>query len=283
MLSDKTPVEAITSFSCCCPIDDLTICDNSTSIQAITGHDMSDDPYSEHPGLRGKIIDPMTSYFRQNDLRDVMLANPQTAPFWHLLHSPQTRRASRDETLADHCGDLWVFAYGSLMWNPALRYDKVLRAHAPDHARAFILRDIYGGRGTEETPGLMAALDTGNGCDGLVFRVPEAIIDEETDILWAREFVGPGYCPQLIETETSIGPVQALAFLADHKSPIMAPDITRQEQVECIATGVGFMGSSLEYIAGIKEQFDVLDICDPMVDSLLHDALAYRDTLAAAS
>ncbi len=243
---------------------------------------MTNDPYAEHPGLRGKIIDPLSSYFRVNDLREVMLANPETAPFWHLLHTPEERRASRNATLAGHEGDLWVFAYGSLMWNPALRFDKVLRAHAPGHARAFILRDIYGGRGTQDAPGLMAALDVGQGCDGLVFRVPEAIIAEETDVLWAREFVGPGYVPQLIETETTWGTIPALTFLADHSSVIMAPDITRAEQIRYVATGEGFMGSSLDYLRGIKEQFDVLGIVDPNVDDLLSEALQYCEERVSA-
>ncbi len=244
---------------------------------------MTNDPYADHPGLRGKITDPMDSYFRTNDLREVMLSNPATAPFWHLLYTPEERQASRDAALADHSGDLWVFAYGSLMWNPALRFDKVLRAHAPEHARAFILRDIYGGRGTEDNPGLMAALDAGDGCDGLVFRVPEALIEEETDILWAREFVGPGYTPELIETNTKIGPIKALAFLADHDSVIMTADISYEEQIKCVAQGEGFMGTSLDYLLGIKKQFDVLDITDPTVDELLAAAQSYLRVQAKAS
>ncbi len=242
---------------------------------------MTIDPFLDHPELRGKIDTAEDSYFRVNNLRDVMLANPAAASFWHLLHTCEERRASRDAALAGHQGDLWIFAYGSLMWDPALRFDRVLRARAPGHERAFILRDIYGTRGTVEAPGLMAALDAGDGCDGLIFRVPEALITEETSILWRREYVCPGYIPTLIDVDTKMGPVKALAFLADHASEIMVPEITRAEQVRYIATGRGFMGSSLDYVAGIQEQFAAIGIADPIVDDLMKDVLAYRAEAAA--
>ena len=237
---------------------------------------MSTDPFADHPGLRGKINDPMSSFFRINDLRDVMLANPQTKPFWHLMFSPQERIAARDKALADHRGDLWIFAYGSLMWDPALRFNHVLRARAEHHERAFILRDIYGGRGTQDAPGLMAALDHGGGCDGLIFRVPEPIIMDETEILFRREYVGPGYEPRLIDVKAGDKTVKALAFLADHDSEIMAGDISRQEQIHYVATGKGFMGTSLEYLKGIHHQFKAIGITDPKVDALLEDVIAYR-------
>ena len=52
--------------------------------------------------------------------------------------------------------------------------------------------------------------------------------------------------------------------------------MTRTEQVRCLATGAGFMGSSLQYLANIAEQVKVLGIEDPDVTSLLKDTLAWR-------
>ena len=86
---------------------------------------------------------------------------PNSSPPDPKRRSAEAREASRRVTLASHTGDLWVFAYGSLMWDPAMDFTEVRRAWLPGHARRFILCDIYGARGTPEAPGLMAALDWG--------------------------------------------------------------------------------------------------------------------------
>jgi hypothetical protein len=83
-------------------------------------------------------------------------------------------RSAPRAALEGHEGDLWVFGYGSLIWDPALEFAEVRRAFAPNHRRRFILEDIYGGRGTPNGPGLMAALDDGDGCNGLCFRIAAA-------------------------------------------------------------------------------------------------------------
>ena len=53
---------------------------------------------------------------------------------------------------------LWVFGYGSLMWNPGFAYDERAIATLPGYARSFCMRSIHH-RGTEADPGLVLALD----------------------------------------------------------------------------------------------------------------------------
>ena len=65
-------------------------------------------------------------------------------------------------------------------------------AYAPHHARRFILEDTYGGRGTVEAPGLMAALDTGAGCHGLCYRIAAEAVEHETEILFSPRVDGSG-------------------------------------------------------------------------------------------
>ena len=235
------------------------------------------DPYLYHPELRGKIADHSQSFFRDFTAAKLeALLRTQSLPvgWWF---PDEVREASRLATMhGRHDSDLWVFAYGSLMWDPALRFTEVRRVHAPAFSRRFILRDIRGPRGTPESPGLMAALDHGPGCDGLAFRIAHQDIEEETRILWRREGLAPAYKPAFIDLEYAEGPLSALAFLADHQAPVIDAGMTRTEQVRCLATGAGFMGSSLQYLANIAEQFKVLGIEDPDVTSLLKDTLAWR-------
>lgn len=234
------------------------------------------DPFSYHPELRDKISDPLKSFFRTfttEILSKQLKARGLTAEWWY---SDSEREASRAQALAGHWdSDLWVFCYGSLMWDPAFRFDEVRRARVPDYARHFILKDIYGGRGTLEAPGLMAALDKGPGCDGLVFRISRDNIDEETEILWRREKVGPAYTPVFVQAIESDRRVTALTFVADHEADLIDASLSRAQQIEYCATGTGFMGSSLDYLRNIAKQFAALGIQDEEVSALLRETEAY--------
>ncbi|MDC0737372.1 gamma-glutamylcyclotransferase [Cognatishimia sp. SS12] len=241
---------------------------------------MSADPYRHHPGLRGRIIDPQESFFREFRVETILAAHPELEPIRPHLHSDATRDANRKAALDGHMHeDLWVFAYGSLMWDPAFYFSEVRRTFVPQYARRFILREVYGGRGTKEAPGLMAALDHGDGCDGLLFKIPQAQIEEETEILWRRELVAPGYVPTFVTAQFADQTAQALTFVADHDAEQICGDISHAEQINCLANGAGILGTSLEYLENIVAQFDALGISDPHCTQLLADARAAQAAL----
>ena len=186
------------------------------------------------------------------------------------------REAERIRTLAGRRdADLWVFGYGSLMWDPALRFEEVRRAHVPGYARRFILKDVYGGRGSVDAPGLMVALDRGAGCEGLAFRVSRENIEVETEVLWRRERIGPAYAPVFVEAIVGGPRIVALTFVADHEAELIVGGITRAQQIEYCATGTGFLGSSLDYLKSIHRQFVALGIRDDEVAELLRETEAY--------
>ena len=238
---------------------------------------MAEDPFRHHPGLKGLIAPPETSFFRNFDaetfcagLRERGLPVPETTP-------DEVRDGGRHALLAGHTGDLWIFAYGSLMWDPCVTFAEVRRARVEGHARRFILKDILGGRGTEEAPGLMVALDAcpGATCSGLVFRIEAARVEEESARLWRRERLVPAYHEVWVEADTAQGPVRAATFLADHTSILIDADLEFEDQVRYTATGTGFMGTSLDYLRGIAAHFREMKIDDPEVTRLLDAAEAY--------
>lgn len=230
-----------------------------------------DDPFVHHPELRDRITDADSSFFRTFDVEDLLRTYPDLEEFRDWVFTDTQREAIRAAALADHAGDLWVFAYGSLMWDPALRFAEVRHAHVAGHARQFILFDDKGGRGTKEAPGLMAGLDTGDGCDGLAFRIPAAEVDTETEILFRRELVGPGYIPAFVSARIGETEEPALTFLADHASPDIRAGISREDQVRYIATGAGLLGTSRDYLANIVGHFALLGIEDAHCEDLLRD------------
>jgi cation transport protein ChaC len=233
------------------------------------------DPFHHHPELRAEISDPLESFFRSFSTdRLVEKTQELGMPVW--WYSDEDREALRAAALRDRpAGDLWVFAYGSLMWDPAIRFAEVRRAHVRDYARRFILKDIYGARGTAEAPGLMAALDAGGGCDGLAFRIARERVDEETEVLWRREQVGPAYRAVFVDASIAGHEVKALAFVADHDAELIDATLTREEQIRFLATGTGFAGSSMDYLRNVQEKLAALGIDDADVDDLLRDARSY--------
>ena len=234
------------------------------------------DPFSYHPELRNEIADPLKSYYRTFSIAELKAKSKELGLSLNWWYSDQEREAMRAQTLAAHRGnDLWIFGYGSLMWDPGFRFAEVRRAYVPDYSRRFILKDIYGGRGTVDAPGLMAALDRGSGCDGLVFRVLREHVEEETEILWRREKVGPAYTATFVEAVVAEEPVTALAFVADHDAELIDPNLTRDEQIHFLATGVGFFGPSIDYLKNIAKKFTALGIHDEEVTSLLCETEAY--------
>lgn len=233
---------------------------------------VSDEAFAHHPELRDKIADPMQSFMRGLTVEMLVERYPELEAALEWVHSDDEREETRARALSDRdCGDLWVFAYGSLMWDPALRFAEVRRCRVAGYARRFILMDDKGGRGSPDAPGLMAALDEGAGCEGLAFRIEADDVDTETEILWRREMIGPGYEPRFITARIGADNVEALTFVANHAAYVIRPDLSRAQQIRYIAHGSGFLGTSHSYLVNIVSQLKVLNIHDPDCVRLLKE------------
>lgn len=78
------------------------------------------------------------------------------------LPSPAALAADRRALLAgrDLSQGVWLFAYGSLIWNPLIEIAERRRGTLRGYHRRFCVWSALG-RGSEETPGLLPALDHG--------------------------------------------------------------------------------------------------------------------------
>jgi Uncharacterized protein involved in cation transport len=237
---------------------------------------MTDDPYRHHPGLRGKIKPAEESFFRNLDMATVD-AQVRAAGMPDDWRTPDDiREAARRAFMAGRPGsDLWVFAYGSLMWDPGLDFVEVRRARTGAYARSFCLVD-QGGRGSMSAPALQLGLDAGAGCDGLAFRIAEAAVEHESFVLFRREMISSGYLPSWLALETEAGPIEALGFVADRTSEQIVPGIPLEEQARMIASASGFLGSNFDYLSGTRDQLAGLGVRDAYVDDLYARVLALR-------
>jgi cation transport protein ChaC len=167
---------------------------------------LSPDAFIHVPILFGKIVEPEKSTFRVSlatfEDWDRRAAQAGYGVNWRRSH--ENREATRSAALAGRLNDdLWVFAYGSLMWDPAMHIVEIRRATLQGFHRRFCLKAEIG-RGSKEAPARMAALDLGGVCHGLAFRIPANAVNQETEILWMREMIGEAYVP-LFQTVLSPG------------------------------------------------------------------------------
>ena len=115
----------------------------------------------------------------------------------------QERAASLHNLLASRppgTDGVWVFAYGSLIWNPTVHFLESRPAIVQGWHRAFCLSVVVG-RGTPENPGLMLGLQPGGSCAGVAFRIGEDVMEHELTLLWRREMVAGGYIPLWVPLE----------------------------------------------------------------------------------
>ncbi|MEC9435643.1 MAG: gamma-glutamylcyclotransferase [Pseudomonadota bacterium] len=231
------------------------------------------DAFRHCPGLEGRIQDPDTSRFRDMDARiaelDAQIRLEGGDPDWRI--PDDMREATRHALLDGRMGeDVWVFGYGSLIWDPAIRAVEFRRARLVGFRRAFVLH-LEGGRGSPERPGLMAALDAdpGHVCEGVAMRLPAAIADEETRIMWQREMIAGTYHPAMVPLETAQGPVEAIGFLADARHDRYVSGLTARERAARIAVAEGRLGTNREYLENLLESLEALGIHDPEMAELL--------------
>lgn len=212
----------------------------------------------------------------QGDLAGLIArATPETP-----VLSDAERRQSLLATLAErpeHGDGVWLFAYGSLLWNPTIHVGERRVAEVRGWHRAFCLGTRVG-RGTRDNPGLLLGLRTGGSCTGAVLRVAEAGLEHELDVLWRREMVTAGYVPRWLAMSGPDGaPLgHALAFTIGADCHGYEGDLTEAEVVRRLATAAGELGSSAEYLFRTWHGLRGLGIADPLVDrlaALVHAAL----------
>jgi glutathione-specific gamma-glutamylcyclotransferase len=125
---------------------------------------------------------------------------------------------SLEQTLARApAGDVWIFAYGSLIWNPLFPVAEERVAQVHGLHRSFCIWSRVG-RGSPDKPGLVLGLNRGGTCRGVVLRLEQHLLREELSLIWRREMVTGAYCPTWIKARTSEGVVDAIAFVANRKN-----------------------------------------------------------------
>lgn len=158
-------------------------------------------------------------------------------------------------------GDLWIFGYGSLMWDPGFPYIQWAPALVYGYHRALCIASNRW-RGTPARPGLVLGLDRGGACRGIAFLVARADVGPALEALWAREMRRHSYRPQLLRARLPGKEVQALAFVADPTHASYAGHLSIEQTAERIANCHGARGPNLEYLIRTVEHLSELGVRD---------------------
>lgn len=160
--------------------------------------------------------------------------------------------------------DVWVFGYGSLMWNPCLSFDEARPVTVRGWQRRFCLSST--GRGSPERPGIMLALASGGTCPGLAYRLPRDGLEEELLLLWRREMLYGAYLPRWLDAESAAGPLTVLAFVANEDHPRFLPEISEDDVARRIAFARGPLGSCLAYFRETLACLAAMGARDPFLE-----------------
>lgn len=183
--------------------------------------------------------------------------------------------------LPDAPDPLWIFGYGSLIWDPGFAPVERVRARLGGWHRSFCLSS-WVHRGRPEVPGLVLALDAApeGSCAGVAFRAPAdqapAILTE----LRARELVTSAYLERWLPVTLEDGRVvTAVTYVIDPDHEQYAGGLSPAAQAAIIARAVGGRGPNADYLFNTAAHLAELGLPDPEMEAL---AEAVRMLRAAA-
>jgi cation transport protein ChaC len=177
---------------------------------------------------------------------------------------PQSSPAVSQDPLSDlPAGDMWVFGYGSLMWDPGFPHRRALRAHLHGYHRDLCVWS-WVHRGTQADPGLVLGLDRGGSCVGIAHRVARADRDATVAYLYQREMVTHVYVPVVVRIRIDgEGVAPALAFVVDRQHPQYSGTLTSDVAARTIRHAQGRSGRNIDYFANTVAHLDELGIRCP--------------------
>lgn len=166
---------------------------------------------------------------------------------------------------------MWVFGYGSLVWNPGFEAQECALATLSGYARSFCMHSIHH-RGTQEEPGLVLALDEmpQSACRGVAFCVQDGEEGAVLSYLRERELVSSAYLEKQLLLGLDDGrQVQAVTYVIDTDHVQYCGGMPLEQQARIIAEAVGGRGPNDEYLFQTHSHLVELGIKDPDLDWLV--------------
>jgi len=170
---------------------------------------------------------------------------------------------------------IWVFGYGSLMWNPAFHFAERRPARIHGYHRQFCLW-ARAGRGSPDRPGLMLGIEPGGSCHGVAYRIAPELVRSELDVLWRREMNSLAYRPVWAAARTRDGVVHAIAFAVNRAHERYISNLDLVSTARYLANGAGPLGLCCEYLFETVAHLRGLGVRDRHLEKLESYVRAHR-------
>jgi cation transport protein ChaC len=165
-------------------------------------------------------------------------------------------------------GDIWFFAYGSLMWDPGFDPMEVRPALLRGwHRRFCVASVIY--RGTPDAPGLSLGLDRGGSCRGRALRIAEADRPRVLAYLAEREMPEEIYSCRKVRLETPAGSLDGYTLVVNRDHALYVGALPPDEIAARIARSSGARGANRDYLEQTVRHLDQLGIAEGALHRLL--------------
>ena len=168
--------------------------------------------------------------------------------------------------------DVWLYAYGSLIWSPMINYSEKRCARLFGYHRQFCMWTKLG-RGTPQRPGLTLALEPGGSNKGIAYRIPLQNIEKELRIIWNREMIGGSYVPKIVKLHTVDGGkrdvISAIAFVMNRSHENYTGKLDPKIMAKVIASAEGPLGKCRDYLFNTVKHLDDLGLSDKKLSELL--------------
>ncbi len=186
----------------------------------------------------------------------------------HDVHSRTSRAPARVAAQPAPDGALWVFGYGSLMWNPGFPVvERRVATLAGYHRALCVYSHVH--RGTPERPGLVLGLDRGGACRGVAFRVAATDATETIAYLRAREQVTAVYLERHVTVRPDgLPPVRAVTYIVDRSHPQYAGRLPDEALLRLVRGAVGKSGKNPDYVTATQAHLVELGVHDAVLARL---------------
>lgn len=165
--------------------------------------------------------------------------------------------------------DPWIFAYGSLMWNPGFDFVERCEARLIGAHRALCIYSFHH-RGTQEAPGLVLGLDVGGSCRGIAYRVAADRWREVHAYLTEREQIS-GVYREVMRRIDLLGPredreeassLRALTYVVNRAHPQFAKGLSLEDQLRLVRHAQGRSGPNRDYVLATVHALEGLGLAD---------------------
>jgi glutathione-specific gamma-glutamylcyclotransferase len=163
--------------------------------------------------------------------------------------------------LRERAEPLWLFGYGSLMWDPGFAYAEAEPALLRGYCRRFCLYS-YDYRGAPGRPGLVLGLDRGGACRGIAYRLAADSLAQSLDRVWTREMAGGVYQMRRLPLRLARGVVSGYSFAVRRQHRDYAGRLGLDETARLVLTGEGSRGRCRDYLESTLAHLEALGLAD---------------------